>query len=306
MAMYDSKKLVQEGLLEAAKLVALSIHKAPSFTGRTEIKAVVVTGESFKVMMSVMDAVMEKVGMGGLMNFPFVPLAGDYLLYQSAINSGWDPVVLIMGAELTVSQTGWDCGACGFPTCGKFNKYTKEHRSPGPVMGTGLGLGPSCAWKVLDFSIANDWAAASLHNLNVENRVQGTFGMLAQSLGYLEDTSTSLVIPLGPVCELFYYSRKPFFGLIPAPPGHLPDMAYDLSYEFLRSRHPDMWESLPALAHPWIKGKGKWWERDREYIKVAPDPEIDKAEKEVVDIYLKAVAEKKKELEQLKQKEMSE
>lgn len=302
MTTYDSKKLVQEGLLEAAKLVCLSIHKAPTLTGRTEVKAIVVTGEEFQVMMSAMDVIMDKVGLAGFTDFPFMPLLGDYFGYRAAMDTGWEPIALIIGAELTISQTGWDCGSCGFPTCAEFNKFSRKNKSPGPVMGLGLGLGPSCTWKNLDFSIAADWACATLHNLNVENRIQGTFGILAHALGYLEGTSTALVLPLGPVCEFFYYSRKPLYGVLPTTPGYLPDMAYDLSYEMLRTRHPDMWESLPALAHPWIKGKGKWWERAREYIKVGPDAEIDKKEKEIEDLFLKTIADKRKELEALRKK----
>ena len=288
MPIIDSRKIAQEGLVEAAKLAVLSLHKAPQLTGRTEVKAVVVTGEAFQPMLDVMGEI-EAMGFDGLLKFPFAPLMLDYFCYKTAIAEGWDPVVIILGADLTVSETGWDCGGCGFPSCNRFNKFARSNKTPGPLLGLGLGEGPSCVLKMLDFSIACDYVTATLHNLNVETRAQGTFAILAQGLGYIEGVSCCLCNPVGPIAELFWYSRRPLGGMMPSSPGELPDMIYQMGLTMLRERHPDAWEALPALTHPWLKGPGKWWERPREYIHVGPDAEIDQHEKEITETFIQAV-----------------
>ena len=301
MPIIDSRKLAQEGLLEAAKLAVLSLHKAPQITGRTDIKAVVVTGDAFKPLMGVMEEI-EALGFEGMMKFPFMPLFLDYFCYKTAIEEGWNPVAIILGAELTVSQSGWDCGACGFPSCAAFNKYARKHKSPGPILGRGLGMGPSCAMKMLDLSIACDYVTATLHNLNVETRAQGTFAILAQGLEYIPETSCCIVNPVGPIAELFWYSRRPMGGMIPIPAsGEIPDMVYQMGLTFLRERHPDAWEALPALTHPWIKGHGKWWERSKEYVKIESDPQIEKDAEDLTKIFLQAIDKRKAEVKKLRE-----
>ena len=89
--------------------------------------------------------------------------------------------------------------------------------------------------------------------------------------------------------DIFWYSRRPLGGMFPAPPGEIPEMIYQMGMTMLRERHPDAWEALPALTHPWVKGVGKWWERPREYIKVESDPEIDKGEEEITKLFLQAI-----------------
>ena len=305
MAFYDGAKLRDEGVLEAAKLVSLSIHKAPSLTGKKVIKSMVVTGDAFMVMMDTISAVVDKLGLGAFTDFQFVPVVSDYFTFKVAIDTeGWSPMAMLIGADVTRSDLGWDCGACGFPTCAEFNKYSRDHRSCGPLQGGRIAFeGPSCMWKTMDYAMSVDWAAATLHYLNVENRCLMTFGGLAHSLGYLEGTSIVVMIPLGPVVEHWYYSRPGLPRLMGVKSGYLPDMMVDmLGGEFLRARHPDLWTSLPALAHPWIK-KEKYWEEPRGYASVGPNPDLDKAMAEVDVALWESVDEHRKKLEALKQKE---
>ena len=301
MPIIDSKKIAQEGLLEAAKLAALSLHKAPQITGRTEVKAVVVTGDAFKPLMGVMEDI-EALGMEGMLKFPFMPLFLDYTCYKKAMEDGWDPIVIIVGANLNVSQSGWDCGACGFPSCREFNKFTRKNKSDGPMLGRGLGKGPSCVMKMLDLGIACDYVTACLHNLNVETRAQGTFAIIAQGLEYIPGVSTCICNPVGPIAELYWYSRKPLGGMMPIPAsGEIPDMVYQMSLNMFRERHPDAFESLPALTHPWIKGYGKWWERPKEYVKIESDAQIDQDTEDMTKIFLEAIDKRKGEVKKLRE-----
>jgi uncharacterized ferredoxin-like protein len=305
MAFYSDDKLKQEGLLEAAKLASLSIHKAPSITGKREVKSLVVTGDSFMVMMDTVGAAVDKLGLGALMNFQFVPIVSDYFTFKVAMDTeGWDPTALLVGADLTTSDLGWDCGACGFPKCAEFNKYSRGHRSRGPLQ-AGLAFeGPSCMWKAIDYAVASDWAASMLYSLNVETRCMMTFGMIAHNLGYLEGTSVVIMMPLGPVVEHWYYSRSAIPRMLGVKAGALPEMMVNMiGGEFLRMRHPDLWTSLPALAHPWIK-KEKYWESSRDYVSLGPNPDLDSAMAEVDAALREAIEEKKKELEVLKQKQL--
>ena len=52
----------------------------------------------------------------------------------------------------------WNCGApVAFDTCAEFNRYSRQHKSPGKFM-----VGPSCNWKFLDHGIATSYAAAAM------------------------------------------------------------------------------------------------------------------------------------------------
>ena len=68
-----------------------------------------------------------------------------------AYDEGNPPVVLLLGADLTKSTSGWDCGACGFPTCAEFNRTASCITA-----WAFLSYGPSCMLNVLDIGIACD------------------------------------------------------------------------------------------------------------------------------------------------------
>jgi len=258
MTMIDGRRHAHEGLLAAASQVLQAYYKAPQCTSRTKLLSMVVSGDELRPMVELVGALEDSLGREGAASV-FFPLYMDYLCYKEALQRDDPPVVLILGANLMHSELGWNCGACGFKSCAEFNRFSKESG------GMGLfGGGPSCAWKTIDFCIAVDYACAAAHLLNIENRVQATFGAVAYLLGYLEDASMVLTLPLGPIAELWYYNRPSMTRLA----------TYQEWVKLMRQNYTLMFQMFSSNMHPWVKDDGPWWRKehtDRDVVGVKKD-----------------------------------
>ncbi|MBW1988304.1 MAG: hypothetical protein JRI97_02040 [Deltaproteobacteria bacterium] len=243
--MIDGKKFAREGMDAAVAQVLQAYYKAPQITSRVKLQSMVLDREGLKPMMEVIEALEGELGKESVANL-FMPIYMDYMCYKDLYDQDSDFKVLVLGANLTTSELMWDCGGCGFASCAEFNKYSKEHGGMGKV-----GGGPSCVWKTMDYSIAVDYACACAHQLNLENRIQGTFGGLAYLLGYLEDASMVLTLPLVPLRELWFYNRP-----------SMPNLASwaEISH-LMRCNYTIMFQMFSSNANPPIKDDGPWWEK---------------------------------------------
>jgi len=184
----------------------------------------------------------------------------DYLVYKEAIDRGHPPVVVMIGADLTRSNVGWDCGACGFATCGEFNEYSRYNR------GRGLFTqGPSCQWLLMDFAIACDWACAAAHQYNIENRIQFSGGCILQLLGHLEDCSFTLALPLGPCKDQWYYNRPCMHG----------KYSYEEWFELILKQAVPAFQGFTGGGKAYIMASDEFWLEDTRYLKIEPDPELE-------------------------------
>ncbi|MHB8917268.1 MAG: DUF2148 domain-containing protein [Desulfocucumaceae bacterium] len=255
---YDGNSLAQEHLLDVAKHVVHAVKKAPQITGRLKVQAEVITGEDLLPIMEVMGV------LGKASNFVNM----DYETFKVNYDKGNPPVLVIIGADTTVSEMSWNCGACGFATCGEFNRYSRENRGMGQLAG-----GPSCNWKVVEFGMAVDWAAAAAYQYNVDNRVQGSSGGSASLLGYLPECSVIMGLPLGPASEMTWYSRE--------------NMNKKLSYEFYMSNLvgsiPSHFMTFPGGGRPAVKTTRNWWE-DPHYASVESRPELTEKMYELIEV----------------------
>ncbi len=287
MTMMDGRVFAQGRLMDNASLVLNAYYKAPLTTSRLNQKAMIVTGEEMMPLLDVIDVLAEKVGGHEATQNIFAPLYMDYLAYKVALEEGQEVALLLLGADLARADLGWDCGACGFPTCGELAKYFKKNSGMGRMM-----VGPSCAWKSLDWGIACDYACAAAWELNMENRIEGTYGLLANALGYLDDVTAVMALPLGPVTEFWYYNR-PTMGKVITP---------EAQAELLRNNLAVHWEMFAGDLKPPMKGEGKWWERPPEYGSVGPDPEYTAFQQKNAGLMLEAVMEVRPRVEAMKKK----
>ena len=158
-----------------------------------ELKAELVNGEDLAPIVDFFEAI-----------YPIAPVM--YFDYQSLkyfMEHGDSPTILLLGADATKSELGWDCGACGFETCAEFNVYAKENKGKSMLFG-----GPSCNWKLLDFAAASDFACAAVAQHRLECRAMGTVGGAAAGVGFLPDCSVIIGIPIGPPGDFVYFSRS--------------------------------------------------------------------------------------------------
>ncbi|MDI6915619.1 MAG: DUF2148 domain-containing protein [Desulfitobacteriaceae bacterium] len=237
MARLDGKQAAQEHLIEVAKSMVQAVYKAPLTTGRLSIQTEIISGDDLVPIIEVMGKLAQ------VSQF----ILWDYMALKENYEAGNPPVLVLIGADGTVSDMAWNCGACGFPTCKEFNAFAKENRGQGLV-----SEGPNCNWKVLDAGIICDWAAATAWQHNVDNRVQGSTGSAALTLGYLPGCSSILGISLGPCKELVWYSRDV--------------MNRKFSYEdYINTMFrtiPTNFLTFAGGGKPAMKTIDKWWEEN--------------------------------------------
>ncbi len=275
MALLDGKTFADERLLDAAGHVLHAYYKAPLTTARLNQKAVVISGEELRPALDLVEGMNQRLE--GAAKEAFFPLYVDYMCVKVAMDEGYSPVMVAMGADYTKADLGWDCGACGFPTCSEFNRYSKDHAGPGS-----LCMGPSCVWKSMDHGIAVDYACAAAHELNVENRILSTFGLLTLLLGYMDGVSAVWALALGPQTDAWWYSRASLAKWLD--PSTLDGM--------LRSSYNHHFQMFSTKTRPQVKGHGKWWERPAEYTRgIGPDPEYDAHQGQVKQALFETLAE---------------
>jgi len=284
MALLEGGAFAQERLLDAAGHILHAYYKCPQVTSRLRQKAVVVTGEELWPMLEFIETLQGKLGKEATQNV-FFPLYVDYMCFRTAFDQGHPPLVLVLGADLGKADLGWDCGACGFATCAEFNRYRKEHGGLGKI-----GAGPSCAWKNFDYGMACDYACAAASEMNVENRILGTFGLVSFALGYLDGVTAALALAVGPAVELWWYNR--------------PSLARWRTAEHIqtlfRSNYTVHYQMFSSDLRPAVKGDGPWWERPREFGQVAPDPQYEAYKNKIQGAVFEAVLAVRPKVEALK------
>lgn len=240
------KEYLLDHVIEVAKNIVLAVHKAPQITGKTEVKAEIIWGEDLEPIIEVMGPV------GSIMRY----VGWDYETLKNCYEKGESPVIINIGAKVSKSNLGWNCGACGFDTCREFNAYSKENKGGGQ-----LG-GPSCNWKILDWAMACDWACASAWQNRVDNRIMGSVGFALTVLGYLPDCDVKIGLALGPPRDLVYFSREEMHK----------SMTYEMDKQDMVNCVPTMFAGFPGGGNPMYKTKDEWW-APPEFMGVGYSPE---------------------------------
>lgn len=278
----DGRKLVHEKLLDTAAKCAQAAFKAPQTTGRLKLQVEVLTQEQE------MLPIVEMFEVLGEIQPHAIQLANGY---RKLFEAGEPPVIILFGADLTVSEMGWDCGACGFKTCAEFNKYAKQNRNFGV-----LGQGPSCNWKVLDFGTACSWACAAASQYNVENRIAIFEGAFANMLGYVDGVSYILALPLVSCRELWFYSR---------PAIDEGNFSYEWWQDYIRNFFPATFMPFATPSSiPRLKTRQDW-EQDMgspRWVIPKEDPEITRKRDEVLGRFMELAGRKAAEVAEMRKK----
>jgi uncharacterized ferredoxin-like protein len=250
----DTNKMAYDSVLDVASHVMHSVMHAPQITSRLDVKTAIVSGDDLLPIIEFLELVGDQE----------LVLWMDGMSYRRAYEQGKPPVLLLIGADLTTSASGWDCGACGFPTCAEFNKYSKLNRGMGLSSG-----GPSCMLNALDMGIVGDYACAAAARYDIENRIHVSVGLSALYLNYIEDVSYILGLSLGPLEEFWYYNRPVFTE------KWTKEWNDTWWWDLQRTLFPFMFQTFSGNAHPAIKSYDKWWDDEtQDFVTVAPDPEI--------------------------------
>ena len=251
MSIIDGKQLAsEEAVMDVAKLCTLAALKAPRMA-KTKISTVVVTGDELKPVQDLLEI----IGEGSAFT------KGDAMTLKAAIDAGTPPVAVLIGANASVSDLNWNCGACGFATCADFNAYTQKNLGPGRFF-----AGPSCHWKLMDHGMALSTAAAAAAQYNLDNRLQASVGAVSALLGYITGCTVSCSLTLGPPGLDVYYNRK-----ITKDTYSEKDVT-----DMLMRNIPTIFQGFQGDAWPQMKLSPTWFE-DSHYPVVTKVPEVDAA-----------------------------
>ncbi|MBT3367899.1 MAG: hypothetical protein HN416_12155 [Nitrospina sp.] len=251
MAIYNGMEAAHDHLMEVAKACILAAGKAPTLTHRLELMAEIVTDEDMDPIIDVLATLGETSAFQ----------RHDAVAYQSLKKQNKMPPVLLIGADL-MKPAMWDCGACGFKTCGEYLKYSKTNKGVGIA-----GYGPSCVWKAIDFGTACDYACACVAQHHAESRIMASIGACAMLLGHLEGSTMVLGLPIGPVGKNLWFDREAWKDAL----------SFDQRMMTQLAGGPTNQMAFSGGGNPIIKSKPTWWE-DPTYMKIEQDENLVEAE----------------------------
>ncbi len=244
MAVYDGNKAAQDHLLDIAKSCILAAAKAPTMTHRLDLRTEILTDEDIEPILDVLET------LGETSSFQL----HDAVALRRLADEGRMPPILLIGADLTQPAL-WDCGACGFKTCGEYVKYVNRNK------GVGVGAyGPTCVWKAIDFGIACDWSCACVAQHHAESRIMFSIGAVALLTGRLEGSSYILGLPIGPLGQNLWFDREAWKDV----------HSFEQKMTTQMAGGPDLSMAFSGGGNPMIKTKQRWWE-DAPFMKVEND-----------------------------------
>ncbi|MCK5511315.1 MAG: hypothetical protein KAI96_00820 [Thermodesulfovibrionia bacterium] len=169
-------------------LMAASARTAPKAGGKDFLEIVIVTDEGD--LKKIAERMKE-----------FAPVSTNEAYWlRDASNIENSQALLLIGLSKPVTA-GYDCGGCGFTTCGEFSKNRQINEKE---MGY---TGPHCAMRMMDIGVALSSAAKTASMLNVDNRVQQRVGGAARELGYIK-AEVVMGIPVSISGKNIYFDRK--------------------------------------------------------------------------------------------------
>lgn len=172
----------------AVKLMAASARTAPKAGGKDFLEIVVITK----------DEDLKKIA-GSMKSYAPRSTNEAYWL-RDASNIENSQALLLVGLAKPVTA-GYDCGACGYPACGEFEKNRK-------LTDKEMGYsGPHCVMRMIDIGVALSSAAKTASILNVDNRVQQRVGAAARALGFIK-SEVVMGIPVSITGKSIYYDRQ--------------------------------------------------------------------------------------------------
>lgn len=179
---------MQDAIRTAITLMAASARTAPKAGGKDFMEIVVITKEDdfAKIAASMKE---------------YAPRSTNEAFWlRDASNIEKSEGVLLVGLAKSVTA-GYDCGACGYPTC-------KEFEAGRVLTAKEMGYsGPHCVMRMIDIGVAICSAAKTAGLLNIDNRVQQRVGATAKALGFIT-AEVVLGIPVSISGKSIYFDRS--------------------------------------------------------------------------------------------------
>jgi len=179
---------MKDAAITAARLLAGSMRTAPKAGGKDFLEIVVVED----------DATLARIA--GAMREHAPRSTNEAFWLRDADNIARTQALVLVGlAEPNLA--GYDCGACGYPTC-------KDMAGQRKLTATEMGYGgPHCAMRLIDIGSALASAAKTAALLSIDSRVQQRVGAAARALGVI-DADVVMGLPVGYYGKSIYHDRQ--------------------------------------------------------------------------------------------------
>ncbi len=190
MSLIGSLEAEKEAVLTAAKLIMAAITTAPKGRGVSEVTSALLLDEEKERLARSMEE----------QNSRTVAPVGFFK--RDAQNVRKAAAVLLIGVKGTnpkKPETPFNCGACGYPSCGAMMKAPKKKGED--------FVGPLCAFQVMDLGIALGVAAKMAGSLNIDNRMMYSAGAAAMNLGILK-ADLIIALPLSVSEKNIFFDRS--------------------------------------------------------------------------------------------------
>ncbi|MHB8170978.1 MAG: DUF2148 domain-containing protein [Thermincolia bacterium] len=263
MAIIDinTKEQQQQIINDIGFRAAAAAQGAQRIAGNAvKLNTVLLTGED---VANIRDAILPLCGDDGRLN---MYMYGDWKVLDQAIKNDEPTGILVIGTDATQSTLAWNCGSCGFKTCGEFNKYAKENKGRGTAQG-----GPSCHWLLFDYGAIVNTAAAVVYEAGLPTRIHTSFGAMAMACGYMGDSMQALGISIGP----WKYSTWDEWYNRPRLKGDF--TMEDIKETGLRC-YPSLWAGFNGRGRPLAK-VDKEWQTKGIYLQAEHDAEYENKRK---------------------------
>jgi uncharacterized ferredoxin-like protein len=186
------EKAEVEGVLSAARAMAVAARTAPKARGVDAIETLIVYGDDLKELAEATKKQGSKFSSSLEASFG-----------RDAENIRASNAVLLIGLrDLRPKklENPLDCGACGHGDCKGFLKIKKVEGKSFP--------GPVCLFQAVDLGIALSAACSVAARFHVDNRMMYTAGSAACNLGWME-SQIIIAIPLSCSGKSIYFDREP-------------------------------------------------------------------------------------------------
>ena len=166
-----------EGILNTAKLMAVSARTAPKSKGIDNIKIALVTGDDIKKIRDKMKEIGERE------NIPF------FLRDSRCLESC--KVILLIGVKKNPLGLTY-CSYCGFKNCGEMKKN-----------------GANCFFNIVDLGIAVCSAINTASLIHVDTRIMFSIGKTVKDMNLIGEEITQILgIPLSATGKSPFFDRE--------------------------------------------------------------------------------------------------
>ena len=178
----------REGVVAAAKSMAIAARTAPKARGLDAIETLILYGDELETLAEAMV----KHGKRSVVADMFK---------RDADSVRKSHAVLLVGLKdlnPKKMEFPFDCGACGFVKCSHFLKHEKNEGIDFP--------GPTCLFQAMDLGIAISSACSVAARFHIDNRLMYSIGGAARTLRWME-SQIIIGIPLSSTGKNIFFDR---------------------------------------------------------------------------------------------------